>query len=167
MGRAAIEQLRLDTVVFLPTGAPHYRQPAVASATDRVAMLKLALAAEQRFSIDTRELAPAATGYTVDTLREWKDEKPQDELFLLMGSDQYAKFESWRAPDEVARLAHLAVFARPGFEAGDKYKAIVVAMPSLKVSASDIRARLSRGESVAQLVPAPVLQYIQQHKLYH
>jgi len=167
MGRAAIEQLRLDTVVFLPTGSPHYREPAVASGAHRLAMLRLALETEKRFSVDMRELAAESTGYTVDTLREWKDENQQDDLFLLMGSDQYSKFDSWREPDEIARLAHLAVFARPGFESGNKYKAAIVAMPPLTISASDIRARLARGESIAHLVPAPVLQYIQQHKLYH
>ena len=167
MARAALDQLRLDTVVFLPTGSPHYRQPAVASAPHRLAMLRLALESEKRFSVDIRELAAAATGYTVDTLRAWKDERQQDDLFLLMGSDQYSKFDSWREPDEIARLAHLAVFARPGFATESQYKAAIVAMPPLTISASDIRARLARGASIAGLVPEPVRSYIEQHRLYH
>ncbi len=165
MARAALEALAPERVVFMPTGKAAYRNAAVASAQDRLAMLKLAVAGEPRFAVDERELAPEASGYTVDTLRALRAERPEAELYFLMGADQLEKFPSWRAPEEIRRLARLAVFARPGHAVRDE-SVRVVPMTPLDVSASEIRARVARGESVAGLVPAPVANYIERKGIY-
>jgi nicotinate-nucleotide adenylyltransferase len=160
MARAALRELGLDRVLWIPTGAPAYRKPPVASADDRVAMLKLALKGEARYQIDERELAPGASGYTVDTLRALKREYPNAELFLLIGADQYEKFREWREPDDVARLAELVVFPRPGFRVeGD---ARVVAMPSMPVASTGLR----KERKLAGLVPPAVANYIERKGLY-
>jgi nicotinate-nucleotide adenylyltransferase len=166
MARAALEQLGLDRVLWIPTGAPGYRKPPVAAAADRVAMLRLALHDQRKFSIDERELSPRASAYTVDTLRALRRELgPEAELHLLLGGDQYAAFGTWREPEEVARLARLAVVARPGFPVeGNRVKSI--ALPLLAISASGIRARAARGESLEGLVPPAVANYIRSHNLY-
>ena len=62
--RAALEHLQLERVLFIPTGTTRYRNPAVASGDDRAAMLRLALAGEPRFRLDTRELRPEASGWS-------------------------------------------------------------------------------------------------------
>jgi nicotinate-nucleotide adenylyltransferase len=166
MARAALDELALDRILWIPTGAPGYRKPPVASAADRVAMLELALRGEERYSIDPRELAPDASGYTVDTLRALRAELGEGpELYLLLGGDQYAAFETWRAPEQVARLARLAVFARPGFEL-DKREVRTIAMAPMAISASDIRKRVARGASLEGLVPAAAADYIDRHALY-
>jgi nicotinate-nucleotide adenylyltransferase len=160
MARAALEQLKLDRILFIPTGAQHYREPAAASDEHRVAMLGLALAGEPRYEIDTRELAPGATGHTVDTLKGLRLEKP----FLLMGADQYAKLASWHRPEEVRRLSQNAVFARPGIPMEDGVKTI--AMPPMRISASEIRARVARGEDISGTVPPAVARHIAANGLY-
>ena len=128
-------------------------------------MLKLALQGDARFGLDERELAPTATGYTVDTLKALRVERPGDELYLLLGADQLAAFDRWREPAEVARLARLAVFSRPGF-APAKGQAIEVPMEPMAISASDIRACASRGERLDALVPPAVANYIAAQRLY-
>lgn len=166
MARAALEHLKLEKVLFMPTGSPRYREPAVASGAHRVAMLRLALADDNACEIDARELAPGASGYTVDTLRELRLELGADtELWLLMGADQYAKLGTWHRPDDVRRLARIAVFARPGWQVPENAVTMVPFDPR-KVSASEIRARLARGEDISALVPAAVADYIAQHRLY-
>jgi nicotinate-nucleotide adenylyltransferase len=166
MARAALEQLALERVLWIPTGAPHYRDPAVASPVDRVAMLRLALGGEKRFAIDERELSPQASGYTVDTLRALRRELGgAAELYLLLGGDQYAAFGTWREPQEVARLARLAVVARPGFPVAEN-PVRTLALPPQAISGNDIRARAARGASLEGLVPAAVANYIHSHGLY-
>jgi nicotinate-nucleotide adenylyltransferase len=160
IARAALEQLRLERILWMPTGAPKYREPARASAAHRLAMLRLALEGEPRYAIDERELAPGHSGYTVDTLHSLGG-KP----VLLLGADQYAKFESWHRWREILELASIAVFARPGWRAPEG-KVQPVAFEPMSISASDIRARLARGEDVSAMVPARVLAYIRQHGLY-
>jgi len=165
MARAALEALDLGKILFMPTGAPRYRTPAVASGEHRLAMLRLALEDEPRYEIDARELAPGASGYTVDTLRELRLELgPDTQLWLLMGADQYAKLGTWHRPDDVRRLARIAVFARPGISLDSKVP--LIAMKPMQVSASEIRARVARGEDISPLVPPAVANHIARHRLY-
>ena len=165
MARAALDKLKLEKILFMPTGTPRYRTPAVASGEHRVAMLRAALEDEPKYEIDARELVPGASGYTVDTLRELRLELGADtELWLLLGADQYAKLGAWHRPEDVKRLAKIAVFARPGSPA--PHKVNVIALEPMNVSASEIRARVARGEDIAALVPPAVAGYIAQHGLY-
>ena len=123
-------------------------------------MLKLALAGEPRYAVDERELGPQATGYTVDTLRALHKEMPKVELYLLIGADQYEKFNEWRSPEEIERLAKLAVFPRPGFEAKAPLRVPMPPMPhastSIRNSDVDLKAH----------VPAAVANYIVRKGLY-
>ncbi|MGH8687578.1 MAG: nicotinate (nicotinamide) nucleotide adenylyltransferase [Burkholderiales bacterium] len=160
MARAALDQLALERVVFLPTGAPRYRAPAIASAAQRVAMLRLAIEGEPRFAIDERELAPGHSGYTVDTVASL-GYRP----VLLLGADQYAKFETWHRWRDLLALAELAVFARPGWREG-RAPARHLPFAAMEVSASDVRARLARAESIAGLVPGEVERYLRREGLY-
>jgi nicotinate-nucleotide adenylyltransferase len=161
----ARERLGLERVLWIPTGNPGYRKPPVASAADRLAMLELAVKDEPAYEVDERELSASASPYTVDTLTALHTERPRDAFYLLLGADQYASFRAWRRPEDVARLARIAVFTRPGYELPDG-EAIVVPMTPMAVSASDIRARAARGESVESLVPAAVANYISAQRLY-
>ena len=163
MAHAACEALTLKRVLFIPTGHPRYRRPAVASGKHRVAMLRLALSENPSFGIDSRELQPGATGYTVDTLRALHAEG-MDDLFLLMGADQYAKLGSWHKPQEILQLARIAVFARPGVELRQDVQ--LIPMKPMPISSSALRARAARGESLSSLVPPAVANYIVRHKLY-
>ncbi len=89
----------------------------------------------------------------------------------LIGGDQDAKLATWHRWKELFGLARFAVFARPGEEMANidapEGGVIHVAMAPMPISASTIRARLARGESVAGLLPAAVTEYIQLHRLYH
>jgi nicotinate-nucleotide adenylyltransferase len=166
MAEAALKALPLESVVFVPTGDPAYRTAPVASAAHRVAMLRLAIAGEPRYRIDERELAPDASSYTVDTLRSLRSELGSElALYFLMGADQFEKLPSWHRPEELRKLARIAVFARPGFETGDKDVQIVRMRP-MPISASDIRQRAARGEDLTAMVPPGVANYIRMHELY-
>lgn len=166
MARSALAHLALGRLLFIPTGTPPYRTPPRASSEDRMAMLALALAGEPRFGIDPRELAPGASGYTVDTLKGLRAELGAGpRLYFLMGADQYAKLSSWRHPDEVRRLATIAVFVRPGFAAPTDGVQTLPLAP-MAISSSEVRARAARGADLAGLVPEAVANYIRAHRLY-
>ena len=163
IARAALEQVA-GRILWLPTGMPGYREAPVAAAKHRLAMLKLAVADEARYAIDERELQPGASGFTFDSLAALKAEQPQRELVLLMGADQYQKRASWHRWPELERLCSIAVVARPGSKLDANVKTIRIT-PS-PVSASDIRARIGRGEDVSSMVPAAVQNYIREKGLY-
>ena len=164
MARAALGALKLEKILFMPTGAPRYRTLPVASGEQRVAMLKLALDGESRYEIDARELGPGATGYTIDTLKELRLEYGADtELWLLMGADQYASLDTWHRPQDVKRMAKIGVFARPGVALKGTS---LIPMQPMPISSTDIRARVARGEDISALVPAAVANYISANRLY-
>jgi nicotinate-nucleotide adenylyltransferase len=161
---AALHELGLQQIRWMPTGAPPYRPAPVAAAAHRLAMLKLAIAGEPRYAVDERELRPAVSGFTYDTVKALKEESPNAEFTLLMGADQYAKRETWHRWSDLEKLCEIAVFARPGWNINSKARTI--SMTPTPISASDIRARLARGEDVSAMLPPPVLGYLREHRLY-
>jgi nicotinate-nucleotide adenylyltransferase len=164
IARCALERLGLGRILWIPTGAPPYRPAPVAAASHRVAMLNLAIADEPRYAIDERELRPGASGFTFDSISSLQSEHPQDQFVLIMGADQYEKRGTWHRWSDIEKICDVAVFARPGSNLDGKAKTIP--MTPMAISASDIRARVGRGDDVAALLPAPVLAYIREHGLY-
>jgi nicotinate-nucleotide adenylyltransferase len=161
---AAMRALRLERILWLPTGTPPYRSAPAAAAAHRLAMLRLAIAGEPRYAVDERELRPGASGYTYDSVRQLREANPDAELTLLMGSDQYAKRDTWHRWADLGKLCAVAVVARPGWTVDAVARTIP--MTPMAITASDIRARLGRGEDVAGMLPPAVLAYIREHALY-
>lgn len=164
----AAEALGLDVVLLVPCARqPLKPQDPVASADQRLAMLRLAIGAYARFQVETCELERPAPSYTVDTLRLLRDRLPGERLVLILGADAAARIGRWRAPDEVARLAEIAALTRPGApEVTSVFVKHLVATPAIEISASDIRARCLTGKSIRYLVPESVEKYISKHGLY-
>ncbi len=181
MAEHAREQLRLDEVRFLPAAtAPHKQHRDLASAEDRVEMLKLAIAGHVPFTVDTREIDRGGLSYTVDTLRELHNEDASHELFLLLGGDSLADLPGWCEPEQICRLAVPAAIARVGNEQlpygplaalveSDRLEAIrrhTVRMPLIELSSTEIRRRVGAGESIRYQTPRGVEQYIAANRLY-
>jgi len=144
-----------------------------ASGADRVAMLQRMTDGEPRFSVDARELARTGPSYTVDTLRALHAEQPATRWWLVIGQDQYARFDTWHEWREIVTLAGLAVAARDGLAvqaapglAGVSHALHIVQMPALPHSATAVRARAAAGLDVTALVGTPVARYIADHHLY-
>ena len=173
----------LDAEVRLvPAHVPPHRPPPVASVAQRVALLRAALAGQDRLTLDLRELDRDGPSYTVDTLRALRAEQgAQRPLVLLMGADAYAGLPGWHAWESLFELAHLGVFARPGFEregpaaleaatahrqadpAGDwrqRAAGCVLSLPvtPLDVSATRIRQLLADGRLPRYLLPGRVCE---------
>ena len=164
----AAEALGLDTVLFVPCAhQPLKAEPPVASAEQRLTMLRLALGDYARFVVEPCELERPAPSYTVDTLRAIRARWPDERLVLILGADAAATLPRWRAADEVARLAEVAVLERPGApEVSSALVKHLVATPAIEISASDIRARCLTGKSIRYLVPESVALYIERHGVY-
>ena len=164
----------LDELVWLPAGrSPHKADRAPAPGADRVAMLQRMTEGEPRFSIDTRELDRAGPSYTVETLRELHAEQPGTRWWLVIGQDQYARFDTWHEWREILALAGLAVAARDGDAVraapgltGVPHALRIVEMPALPHSATTVRSRAAAGLDVTALVGTPVARYIADHHLY-
>ena len=139
----------------------------LATAADRLAMLRLAAVGHGLLVVDDREIRRGGVSYTIETLREMRAEYRTDRLCLMVGADAADDLPQWRDGAGIARLATIVVLTRPG-SAAPAHPLIdrVLAVPAVDVSATEIRNRVARGEPIRGLVPDAVAEYIASHGLY-
>lgn len=167
-------QLGLERVVFVVAGQPpHKRGRQRSSAEHRLALTRRAVRGNPAFVVSTRELLRQGPSYTVDTVREFAEDAPRTQWYLLMGADMFDTFASWVQPHEILRHATLAVALRPGAKAPRRTpfdaigKGVVwLDNPGLEVSSTQLRARAHAGASLRYVTPDSVARYIEQHRLY-
>jgi len=165
VAQQALRQLTLDQVRFVPARhQPLKAEGPRAAPQDRVAMLRAAIGDQSRLAVDLREIERPGLSYTVDTLRELKRERPEDQLFLLVGADAARDLPRWREAQEISRLATVVVVPRPGVPAPDRGAAII--MEPVDVSATGVRDAVAAGQAFEHLVPKGVADYIAAHRLY-
>lgn len=174
LGEVATATLALDELRWLPALSPWQKagRP-MTDAAHRLAMLRLLIAGEPRWTIDERELRRAGPTYTIDSVRAMQAEAPDAHWTLVIGQDQYGRFDTWRDWRELLERLTLAVAARAGEPPTPPpalqslpHRLIVLEMPRLDIAASDIRTRCAAGEPVHALVGEPIAGYIARHGLY-
>jgi len=196
LAEEAADALALDTVRWIPAGQPPARlRPPLASARQRLDMVRCAIDGNPRFEIDAGEVEADQTSYTVLTLERLRlatvcgAKRP---IVLLTGADAFAGMSSWHRWERLFELAHVAVACRPGYSIqadnlppplADVYRQrlcddtaelatspagriVSFAMTPLGISATRIRETLARRASPRYLLPDAVLDYIQHHSLY-
>lgn len=173
----AHDQLGLDRLMLVPVGkAPHREVENDPGPQVRAAMCERAVAGDNRFSVSRMEVERPGASYTVDTLRALASGAPGDSLVLVLGADQAASLPGWRAPEEVLRLAVVAVAERGG-ERRDEVRAALSGlagaervgffdMPRVDISSSLVRERAAVGRPVRFLVPDAVAEMIEEQGLY-
>jgi nicotinate-nucleotide adenylyltransferase len=177
VGEEAAETLGLERVLFVPAGIPpHKPERAITDGVHRLAMVELAIAGNERFAADRRELDRPGRSYTVDTLETLRHES-SSELVLIVSADSFLELMSWREPRRILELARIAVAPRDGYPAAAPdflaanlpdlaHRATFLDGPHLHLSASELRARSAAGRSLRYLVPDAVARYIGDHALY-
>ena len=182
--RAVFELLKLDLLLLVPDREPPHKALPAGSPTPEQRLEMTRLAGEQlglgdRVQVLDLELKRTGRSYTSDTLKALREQYPADELFFLMGSDMFLSFETWRRPEEICRLATLAVFSRrtadeaaafarqkEKLEKAFSARVTVVMNPEvIEVSSTQLREELARGRGRAYLTE-PVYGYILRKGLY-
>lgn len=200
IARVAHDRLRLDRMLFIPTGDPPHKQDgSLASSPDRYEMVRRAIADTPFFALSDIELRRAGKSYTIDTIRTLSQQYGTTaEFFFLIGLDAFLDVPNWKSPMELLHLSRFVIVPRPGqsFEslahmpflptiAPQVLKqldigalstldidipscpgVICLPTPPCSISASEIRQRIRRGETTANMLPLSVESYILQHRLY-
>jgi nicotinate-nucleotide adenylyltransferase len=190
LAQACQQQAALDEVWFTPTAIqPLKRQGPHATDAQRVEMLHLAIEGEtgepgepgrprprSSWRVCTLEIDRGGFSYTVDTLRQIRVELPDAELFFLVGADALRDVPQWKEPAEIFRLATPLVVRRAGEPepdlhtlapfCSDKTQPLLIEMPAIDVSSSEIRRRIAENEPIDGLLPAAVADFILRHALY-
>jgi nicotinate-nucleotide adenylyltransferase len=170
---AAQKQLGLDQVRVIPAGQAPLRMGApVASATDRVAMCRLAFAEHPWAVVDERETLRAGTSWSVDTARELAREFPDDLRVWILGADQLARLDRWKDVVELCGLVEFAVLSRDGISTQPPaslaavIRLTVLQAPPVRISSTALREAMRRGDSPRNGLPLGVARHIDERSLY-
>jgi nicotinate-nucleotide adenylyltransferase len=132
----------LDEVVFVPTGAPWQKSHRQVSAPEhRYLMTVIATAANPRFTVSRVDIEREGPTYTIDTLRDLKLQRPDEELYFITGADALADIFTWRDVEELFALANFVGCTRPGYTMDEETLAKIpadrvtmVEIPALAIS---------------------------------
>jgi nicotinate-nucleotide adenylyltransferase len=161
----------------MPFGeAPHREVAQDAGRRTRLELCRLAAADDEWLEASGLEVDREGPSYTVTTLRLLREQRPDDELWIVLGADQALTLPRWHEPEEVLSLASVAVAERDGVGSDEVRSAIgalegservrFFSMPRVDVSSSMVRARVAAGQPINHLVPARVAKRIEEAGLY-
>ncbi|MBO4915992.1 MAG: nicotinate (nicotinamide) nucleotide adenylyltransferase, partial [Oscillospiraceae bacterium] len=184
---AAAWYLKLDALLLIPAGLPPHKQLSEGAPDASVRAEMTAYMAEQAaletgipVEISRMEIERTGKSYTVDTLRELRQDYPDDELWLLMGTDMFLTFQNWRSPEEILSYTGLCAFGRSESDTEELFavqrdylmkrwpyaRIATMSLPKLiEISSTELRAALPAGEGAKYLAPQ-IYGYILRKKLY-
>jgi len=191
------DALELEKIIFVPSAEPPHKRTSaadpIASAEERLAWVRAAVADNPRFDVDPIEVERGGASYAVETLRVIGQRTAPDLPVFVIGHDAFVELGSWREPEQLLSLAHFAVTTRPPVARGslaewlpEVLRDLVDVAPDgrsarhrnadswirsieislLDISSSDIRARLRDGRSVRYLVPDRVIAAVSASRAY-
>lgn len=184
--RAVFDMLGLDRLLLIPAGMPpHKTMPSGSPTADqRLEMTRLAaeqLGLGQRVQTLDMELRREGKSYTADTLEILKQQYPEDELWLLMGTDMFLTLQAWHCPEKILSLAGIAAFGRTEADTEELFavqreylsktypgaRIFTLTIPGVvDISSTELREKLVKGTGEQYLSPA-VYGYILRHGLYN
>jgi nicotinate-nucleotide adenylyltransferase len=172
------EACRLDRVWFIVAGAPPHKPGHRTAVADRLEMVRIAVAGHPAFEVSELEASGPGPHYSVETLEEIRRQRPEDELFFLIGGDSLADLPHWREPERIAALASIVVVERPVAMTGQPAPSCrpdlgaaalpfeSVKIPLIGIASKDLRRRIAEGRSIRYQVPRGVEAYIDARGLY-
>ncbi|MFZ4857503.1 MAG: nicotinate-nucleotide adenylyltransferase [Desulfuromonadaceae bacterium] len=185
---------RLDKVIFIPAADPPHKAVAGdVSFACRSEMVSVAIAGKAGIEMSTLEAERSGKSYSIDTIRIFQKQFPDDDLFFIIGADSFLEIGSWHRYDEILNSCHLIVLERPGSPVSDRIAALPKAIReeftldrdngclrhhagttitfitgvSLDVSSTEIRRLAAIDADISTFVPPDVAAYISQQRIYH
>ncbi len=175
----AADLLRLDKLLLIPDQTPPHKQIPAGSPSpeQRLEMLRIAAEGMNKLEVSDMELCREGKSYTYETVQELKRMYPNDQLVLIMGTDMFLSFETWKNPDIILEYASLVVLYRG--EKGETQRILekkqyweskghtveLVENQIVPISSTQLR-RLIQFQCADDYLPAGVSEYILEHGLY-
>ena len=194
--RAIVKHFGLDQLLIIPAHRPpHKGRKQIAGDYHRFTMAVLASFDEPHVLVSTIELEAPDRPYTFETVDRLRSVfGSETSLFFIMGADSFEEINTWREPARLLSSANLIVVTRPGHDIGgshleDRFRSTIVDLRgredyvyssgdpgehqifltgyvNIGISSTEIRRRVRDGESIGEMVPPRVADYIKKYKLY-
>ena len=182
VAESAVKYIDADRMIFIPAKrSPLKGFLPIASDTDRLKMITLAIANQYKFEVSDWELKRSAPSYTLNTARHFQTEYGSDTtVYWLVGADSIDDLIYWHGITELIDECNIAMMyradcERPDFtkfeqlwgkERVEKLQRNIVPTPLIDISSTEVRERLNTGMDVTQMLDSTVLSYIREHNLY-
>ncbi|MFZ5945956.1 MAG: nicotinate-nucleotide adenylyltransferase [Bacillota bacterium] len=177
---AVRSEFNLEKVYFVPSGNPPHKDPRqVSDAQHRYLMTFLSITTNLYFEVMSLEIERPGKSYAFDTVKEFKKQFPDKELFFITGADAIKEILTWHRVEEVLDLCYFVAATRPGYKLDDLKKEelkvlpeeylkriMIIEVPAMAISSTDIKQRVKEGKSIKYLLPEAVENYIYRNKLY-
>jgi len=192
--QAVANELGLQEILLIPAHIPPHKTTAEliphASAEQRAAMVEIACKNSTLFTCDQRELKRLGHSYTVDTLKELKQQYPNQPLYFIIGMDSLMSFTRWHQYQEILSLCHLIINTRPNYpveQLNDETNALlnnyqttdITQLTQLEagtiffahkcffdISSTQIRQELVQKQSCNHLLLPAISEFINKNNLY-
>ena len=168
LAEEAREKLELDKVIFVPAYLPPHKDNSdIAPAQNRYAMVRASIKTNKYFSISDLEIKRNGRSYTIDTIKQFKDNYPKDELYFIIGSDLLRYLNDWKDLTDIIKIVKFIAATRPGYPL-QNLPSYISTLPirAVDVSGFEIRQAIKYGKSFRYLVPEAVFKYINKKGLY-
>lgn len=177
IAKSALESCLLDKVIFIPSGIS-YMKTDVLDVYHRVNMVKLAISDCPKFYLSTFESSKEKNSYSYETVSEYKEMYPNDELFFIIGFDSLENMIKWKNPDIIFEKSTVLVALRGDADEGkannliasyiEKFNAkiVMIKCEKIDVSSTQIRHDIKNGLDVRSFLPTKVYDYIYRNVLY-
>jgi len=173
LAEEAVKQLKLKKLLIIPTYDSPHKQTKLAPFDDRAEMCRRAFSHIEGAEICDIERRLGGKSFTINTVRALRDELPDAQFFLLIGGDMLFSFDQWYKYESLLKETKVCAVARDNDSfvdmmefANEMGRVRVLPTKAVEVSSTDIRAKVAKGESITELVPAAVAEYISQSGLY-
>ena len=179
---AAAEHIGAHKVIFVPAKrSPLKGATPKATGSERLDMIKLAIADNPGFQVSDRELKKTMPSYTLDTVREFQEQLgPDTSIYFLVGADTVDELSYWYKILDLIDQCNFSVMFRAGCTTPDftkfaklwgsqrveKMRKNIIETPLVNISSTGIRNRLAQGLNVDEMLAPPVAEYIKKHRLY-
>ncbi|HCK90896.1 MAG TPA: nicotinate (nicotinamide) nucleotide adenylyltransferase [Gemmatimonadetes bacterium] len=166
--------LELDQVLWIPANQPQDKSlRALAPVALRIEMTRAAVGTDLRFELSRIEAERGGASFTVETVRALRRIYPGAILFLIIGTDQFRRLNTWHSPEELLHLAKLVVMDRDGMRGRDYSpdmegldKVCFVGTRRIDISSTDVRAAVRDKRDLSALVHTGVAEIILREGLY-
>ncbi len=189
----AMDELNLDTIYFIPTGKSYFKEN-VLSSDIRLNMVKSAIDSNDKFKLSDCEIKRAGNTYSIDTVKFFRKQFPDDELFFIMGMDSFRLFHKWKSYKDILELATLVVAPRTKTRSDNTQDGIIdnedveddtyfeemclnnpdavilrLHMDKIDISSTDLRNILKNKEydKARNYIPSKTLEYIIKEGIYN
>jgi nicotinate-nucleotide adenylyltransferase len=179
----AWRQFGLDQVLFIPSGNPPHKEDRESlDPENRYLMVVIATATNPHFKVSRMEIDRPGPSYTIDTVKEiHRIYGRNTEVFFITGADAILEILTWKQPEQILQEATFIAATRPGYDlkrleeslpdAEKKRHAtdprvLVMEIPALAISSTDIRRRVKEGSPITYLVPEGVAEFIEKNGFY-